>query len=148
MSYCSTWLWSLLCYIKKFVIEEFVIRVFHCTYSTYSAYNTYSTYSAYSTYSTYVQCIQYTQCIQCIQYIQYNTVHTIHTVHTVHTYSTYSTFSQQNSLSTFSLGTDSPVVLSEERDTLEHSRVMVPFTLSEGTRFCRGNTFILGESQQ
>ena len=30
MSYCSTWLRSLLCYIKKFVIEEFVIRVFHC----------------------------------------------------------------------------------------------------------------------
>ena len=28
--YCSTWLRSLLCYIKKFVIEEFVIRVFHC----------------------------------------------------------------------------------------------------------------------
>ena len=32
MRYCSTWLRSLLCYIKKFVIEEFVIRVFHCTY--------------------------------------------------------------------------------------------------------------------
>ena len=31
MRYCSTWLRSLLCYIKKFVIEEFVIRVFHCT---------------------------------------------------------------------------------------------------------------------
>ena len=30
--YCSTWLRSLLCYIKKFVIEEFFIRVFHCTY--------------------------------------------------------------------------------------------------------------------
>ena len=30
MRYCSTWLKSLLCYIKKFVIEEFVIRVFHC----------------------------------------------------------------------------------------------------------------------
>ena len=30
MRYCSTWLRSLLCYIKKFVIEEFVIRVFHC----------------------------------------------------------------------------------------------------------------------
>ena len=28
--YCSTWLRSLLCIIKKFVIEEFVIRVFHC----------------------------------------------------------------------------------------------------------------------
>ena len=27
--YCSTWLRSLLCYIKKSVIEEFVIRVFH-----------------------------------------------------------------------------------------------------------------------
>ena len=32
MSYCSTWLRSLLCYIKKFVIEEFVIRVLYCTY--------------------------------------------------------------------------------------------------------------------
>ena len=30
MRYCSTWLRSLLCYMKKFVIEEFVIRVFHC----------------------------------------------------------------------------------------------------------------------
>ena len=30
MRYCSTWLRSLLCYIKKFAIEEFVIRVFHC----------------------------------------------------------------------------------------------------------------------
>ena len=30
MRYCSTWLRSLLCYIKKFVIEEFVIRVLHC----------------------------------------------------------------------------------------------------------------------
>ena len=29
MRYCSTWLRSLLCYIKKFVIEEFVIRVLH-----------------------------------------------------------------------------------------------------------------------
>ena len=33
MRYCSTWLKSLLCYIKKFVIEEFVIRVLHCTYT-------------------------------------------------------------------------------------------------------------------
>ena len=32
MRYCSTWLRSLLCNIKKFVIEEFVIRVFHCMY--------------------------------------------------------------------------------------------------------------------
>ena len=32
MRYCSTWLRSLLCYIKKFLIEEFVKRVFHCTY--------------------------------------------------------------------------------------------------------------------
>ena len=31
MRYCSTWLRLLLCYIKKFVIEEFVIRVLHCT---------------------------------------------------------------------------------------------------------------------
>ena len=31
MSYCSTWLRSLLCHIKKFVVEELVIRVFHCT---------------------------------------------------------------------------------------------------------------------
>ena len=31
MRYCSTWLRSLLCDIKKFVIEEFVIRVFHCS---------------------------------------------------------------------------------------------------------------------
>ena len=31
MRYCSTWLRSLLCYIKKFVTEEFVIRVFHCS---------------------------------------------------------------------------------------------------------------------
>ena len=30
MRYCSTWLRSLLCYIKKFVIENFVIRVFYC----------------------------------------------------------------------------------------------------------------------
>ena len=30
MRYCSTWLRSLLCFIRKFVIEEFVIRVFHC----------------------------------------------------------------------------------------------------------------------
>ena len=30
MRYCSTWLRSLLCYIKNFFIEEFVIRVFHC----------------------------------------------------------------------------------------------------------------------
>ena len=30
MRYCSTWLRSLLCYIKNFVIEEFVIRVLHC----------------------------------------------------------------------------------------------------------------------
>ena len=30
MRYCSTWLRSLLCYIKKSVIEEFDIRVFHC----------------------------------------------------------------------------------------------------------------------
>ena len=28
--YCRTWRKSLLCDIKKFVIEEFVIRVFHC----------------------------------------------------------------------------------------------------------------------
>ena len=32
MRYCSTWSRSLLCYIKNFVVEEFVIRVFHCTY--------------------------------------------------------------------------------------------------------------------
>ena len=32
MRYYSTWLRSLLCYIKKFVIEEFVVRVIHCTY--------------------------------------------------------------------------------------------------------------------
>ena len=32
MRYCSTWLRSLLCYIKKFVIEEFVIKVLHCIY--------------------------------------------------------------------------------------------------------------------
>ena len=31
MRYCSTWLWSLLCYIKKFVIKKLVIRVLHCT---------------------------------------------------------------------------------------------------------------------
>ena len=30
MRYCSTWLRLLLCYIKNFVIEEFVIRVLHC----------------------------------------------------------------------------------------------------------------------
>ena len=32
MRYCSTWLRSLLCYIEKFVIEEFAIRVLvlHC----------------------------------------------------------------------------------------------------------------------
>ena len=30
MRYCSTWSRSLLCYIKKLVIEEFVVRVFHC----------------------------------------------------------------------------------------------------------------------
>ena len=30
MRYCSTWLRLLLCYIKKFVIEEFVIRVVSC----------------------------------------------------------------------------------------------------------------------
>ena len=35
MRYCSTWLRSLLCYIKKFVIEEIVIRVLHCTKITY-----------------------------------------------------------------------------------------------------------------
>ena len=29
-AFCSTWLRPLLCYIKVFVIEEFVIRVFHC----------------------------------------------------------------------------------------------------------------------
>ena len=29
MRYCSTWLRSLLCYIKKFLIEEFVVRVLH-----------------------------------------------------------------------------------------------------------------------
>ena len=34
MKYCSTWLRSLLHYIKKFDIEEFVIRVFHCTHTT------------------------------------------------------------------------------------------------------------------
>ena len=34
MRYCSTWLSSLLCYIKNFVIEEFVIRVLHCTWTT------------------------------------------------------------------------------------------------------------------
>ena len=33
--YCSTWLRSLLCYIQNFVIEEFVIRVFHCTCMLY-----------------------------------------------------------------------------------------------------------------
>ena len=32
MRYCSTWLRPLLCYVKKFVIEEFVIRVLHCIY--------------------------------------------------------------------------------------------------------------------
>ena len=32
MRYCSTRLRLLLCYIKKYVIEEFVIRVFHCMY--------------------------------------------------------------------------------------------------------------------
>ena len=37
MRYCSTWVRSLLCYIKKFVIEEFVIRVFHCTLSTWQS---------------------------------------------------------------------------------------------------------------
>ena len=31
MRYCSTWLRSLLCYIRNFVIEELVIRVFNCT---------------------------------------------------------------------------------------------------------------------
>ena len=30
MRYCSTWLRLLLCYIKEFVIEEFVMRVSHC----------------------------------------------------------------------------------------------------------------------
>ena len=30
MRYCSTWLRSLLCYIKNFVIDEFFIRVLHC----------------------------------------------------------------------------------------------------------------------
>ena len=30
MRYYSTWLGSLLRFIKKYVIEEFVIRVFHC----------------------------------------------------------------------------------------------------------------------
>ena len=34
MRYCSTWLRSLLCYIKKFVREEFVIRVFHCIFGS------------------------------------------------------------------------------------------------------------------
>ena len=38
MRYCSTWLRSLLCYIKKFVIEEFVIRVFHCSIIYVHAY--------------------------------------------------------------------------------------------------------------
>ena len=32
MRYCSTWLRSLLCYIKKCVIEEFIIKVLHCIY--------------------------------------------------------------------------------------------------------------------
>ena len=31
MRYCSTWLRSLLCYIQKFAIDEFVISVPHCT---------------------------------------------------------------------------------------------------------------------
>ena len=30
MRYCSTWLRSLLCFIEKFAIEEFDIRVLHC----------------------------------------------------------------------------------------------------------------------
>ena len=34
MRYCSTWLRSLLCYIKRIVVEEFVIRVFHCMWNT------------------------------------------------------------------------------------------------------------------
>ena len=46
MRYCSIWLRSLLCYIKNFVIEEFVIRVLHCTcfYSTGCAKLLYYTY--------------------------------------------------------------------------------------------------------
>ena len=32
MRCCSTWLRSLLCYIKKFVIEEYAVRVLHCMY--------------------------------------------------------------------------------------------------------------------
>ena len=38
MRYCSTCLRSLLCYIKKFVIEEFAIRVLHCICKIYRLY--------------------------------------------------------------------------------------------------------------
>ena len=38
MRLCSTWLRVLLCYIKKFVVEEFVIRVFHCNCSGHLSY--------------------------------------------------------------------------------------------------------------
>ena len=37
MRYCSTWLRSLLCYSKKFIIEEFVIRVLHCMLHLYAS---------------------------------------------------------------------------------------------------------------
>ena len=34
MRFCSTWLRSLLCYMKNIVIDEFIIRVLHCKLST------------------------------------------------------------------------------------------------------------------
>ena len=46
MRYCSTRLRSLLCYIKNFVIEEFVIRVLHCTYLCVNCAISSSTYMA------------------------------------------------------------------------------------------------------
>ena len=46
MRYCSTRLRSLLCCIKNFVIEEFVIRVLHCTYLCVNCAISSSTYMA------------------------------------------------------------------------------------------------------
>ena len=88
--YCSTWLRSLLCYIKKFVIEEFFIRVFHCTYlyahldiRRYIQYST-STYTHFDIHihtvlqGTYTHLHKHTYTFTPLHILYIHTVHTVH----------------------------------------------------------------------
>ena len=63
MRYCSTWLSSLLCYIKKFVTEEFVIRVFHCTYNNYIPHVFHVFHVFHGRISLKVGCVSYAGCM-------------------------------------------------------------------------------------